>query len=139
MLQVRVEEDEVFAAGSRGGREHRLRLPPVRPVPKHDGLTAQPRPRGRFLRGFRRPVGGTIVDQHDLRREIVLRKRRREFREQFGHVLGFVVRRDDDRDSRIVHTRLRSRAERIPSWSRYFATVRRAIRTPAFSRRAVIA
>src|SRR5215217_7095857 len=95
-----------------------------------------------------RVVDGAVVDHDDfvadLRR---LRERlRRELHEQ-REILGLVLRGDEDRDidpaiERVGelrdgpragvrhHTRLRMRAERTPSWSRYLATVRRAIWTP---------
>src|SRR5712691_9060297 len=37
-----------------------------------------------------------------------------------------------------AHSRLRMRAGRTPSWSRYFATVRRAIRTPRWANSSTI-
>ena len=63
---------------------------------------------------------------------------------------GRVTRRGEERDAtgsersegappRTPYTRFRIRAGRIPSWSRYLATVRRAILTPSDLSRFTIA
>ena len=49
------------------------------------------------------------------------------------------TRRAGTVDAPVGHTRLRMRAESTPSWSRYFATVRRAIWTPLSLRMLTIA
>src|SRR5688500_8444813 len=98
---------------------------------------------------LRRRVGRSIVDYHDLvaRRDVGPERERRLLHEQ-RQVLGFILGRNehrhvDDRSCREPstesrelflehggHTRFRIRADSTPSWSRYLATVRRAICTP---------
>src|SRR4051812_11204460 len=93
-----------------------------------------------------RAVGRAVVDDDHL---VPSRRGGERFRRLFHEqrqVLRFVHRGNEDGNGglrmadggwrsgaeghEIVHTRLRMRAERTPSWSRYFATVRRAIWTP---------
>src|SRR5690242_20260459 len=77
-----------------------------------------------------------VVDDHDLAR---IRQRQQRFAREsheLGEVLGLVLGGNQDADvgecgvSGEAHRRLRMRAGRMPSWSRYLATVRRAILTP---------
>ena len=85
---------------------------------------------------LRRAVVAAIVDHHDLtrvrQRQQCLARLAHELRE----ILCLVFRGDEDahfgqgRAGREAHSRLRMRAGRMLSWSRYFATVRRAILTP---------
>src|SRR3989441_97399 len=85
---------------------------------------------------IRGAVSAAVVDDDDLagigKRQEGLTRLPHKLRE----VLGLVLRRDQHahfREGRAggeAHSRLRMRAGRMLSWSRYFATVRRAILTP---------
>src|SRR5207237_10858774 len=84
----------------------------------------------------RSAVTAAVVDHDDLARIGQRQQRLPGLAHEFRKVIGLVLCRDQDahvREGRAggeAHSRLRMRAGRMLSWSRYFATVRRAILTP---------
>src|ERR1051325_1389646 len=111
-----------------------------------------------LLEHLPRVVDRAVVDDDDLvpegRRRERLGRLLHEERQVLGFVLGWYEHRDIDcrcgeRGAACgvghvlargrVHTRLRMRAESTPNWSRYLATVRRAIWTPLSFRMLTIA
>ena len=63
MLQIRVEEDQVALVRRRGGRQERLRLAPVDPVPEHaEAVPAT----GLRRRQAARVVTRSVVDKDDF-------------------------------------------------------------------------
>src|SRR5690606_19004590 len=83
-----------------------------------------------------RGVARAIVDDHHLERQAGPGQRLATQADELGQVVRFVLGRDQHGQPRgSAHTRLRIRAGRMPSWSRYLATVRRAIWMPCSSNR----
>ncbi len=76
-------------------------------------------------------VRGSVVHEHDLAVEVVALERILELPHQVRDARGFVECGDEHGEVALRHTRFRMRAGKTPSWSRYFATVRRAIFTPS--------
>src|SRR5690606_25935276 len=128
----RVEHEDV-ASGGVGGRPERVgdaALPAMRDGPQ-PGVAV--REAGQHLR---RGIPRAIIDDDDLERDADPRQVLAAEARELGEVVGLVLRGHEqgDPDGR-GHTRLRIRAGRIPSWSRYFATVRRAIWIPCSANR----
>src|SRR5207247_10790324 len=90
------------------------------------------------------PVEAAVVHDDELAGVGERQERVARLADQLGKVFGFVFggnehahfRRDGPGGE--AHRRLRMRAGRAPSWSRYFATVRRAILTPRWSNSSTI-
>src|SRR6267378_8532633 len=87
----------------------------------------------------RRAVLAAVVHDHQLTGVGQRQQRLARQPYELGEVLGLVLGGDEHADlgerriGREAHMRLRIRAGRMPSWSRYLATVRRAIFTPRCS------
>src|SRR5206468_12576280 len=81
-------------------------------------------------------VGAAVVDHHHLARVRQRQERVAAQAHELRQILGFILGRDEHTHVRRgiggcqAHSRLRIRAGRMFSWSRYLATVRRAILTP---------
>jgi len=91
---------------------------------------------GELTEGVGGAVPAAVVDHDDLARIGQRQQCLTCLTHEFRQIFGLVLRRDQDahfREGRArgeAHNRLRIRAGRMLSWSRYFATVRRAILTP---------
>ena len=79
-------------------------------------------------------VAGAVVHDHHFEGKPGGRECLGAEPDELGKVGGLVLGRYEDADIQRLggkgHTRFRIRAGRIPSWSRYLATVRRAIWMP---------
>src|SRR5687767_1579125 len=91
---------------------------------------------GELLQHLRRPVVAAVVDDDEL---AGVRQRQERFAREpheLREILRLVLGGHEDAHVRPrgvrgeAHSRFRMRAGRMPSWSRYLATVRRAIFTP---------
>src|SRR6266704_4819738 len=133
ILQVGGIEHEDAAAGGVGARREGVGdavLAAVRHHPQEGVLGRE------VAQHVRSAVTAAVVDHDDLTRIGQRQQRLPGLAHEFRKVLGLVLCRDQDahfREGRAggeAHSRLRMRAGRMLSWSRYFATVRRAILTP---------
>src|SRR5690606_28763685 len=164
VLEVGIVKHQPRRGGGFGAGEQRLGLAEV-PAVTHD---AEPVPAGGLpARDLGGSIGRTIVDENDLPLQPEPLEGGAQLAHQLRNVLDLVVRGDDHgevppgaggearlgRDARPIQdlghriglrsgalqTRFRMRADRIPSWSRYLATVRRAIWVPSSLRMFTIA
>src|SRR3989454_4693691 len=91
-----------------------------------------------------RSVAAAIVDHHHFGGVGERQQRVARLAHELGQVLDLVLRGDEHADlrrgsgRREAHRRFRIRAGRMLSWSRYLATVRRAILTPFCSNSSTI-
>src|SRR5947207_2228766 len=133
ILQVGGIEDEHPAAGGVGAGREGVGDAALTAV----GHDPQERVLGREVpQRVRGAVSAAVVDDDDLARIREREEGLTRLPHELRQILGLVLRRDQDahvREGRAggeAHSRLRMRAGRMLSWSRYFATVRRAILTP---------
>src|ERR1041385_2502171 len=133
VLEVGGIEDEDAATRGRSARREGVRDASLAAVGHHAHEWMLGRDLAQRVGG---PVAAAVVDDDDL---AGIREREQGFARlpyELGKVLGLVLRRHQDahvgqrRAGRQAHSRLRMRAGRMLNWSRYFATVRRAILTP---------
>ena len=141
ILQVRREEHEYIAARHLGPRPERVRDAALGAV-RDD---AEERvPRAEVPEDLGGPVEAAVVHDDELAGVGERQERVARLADQLGKVFGFVFRGNEhahlgrDGPGGEAHRRLRMRAGRTPSWSRYFATVRRAILTPRWANSSTI-
>ena len=141
VLQVGGIVDQHPAPREVGARLQGVGNPALRPMRHHahervldDELLQQPRG----------AVVAAVVDDHELDRVRQRQHRLAGQPHELGEVLRFVFCRNQHAHigrcgiGREAHRRFRIRAGRMPSWSRYLATVRRAILTPLRSNSSTI-
>src|SRR5216117_4336200 len=93
-------------------------------------------PRAQIPQHLRGAVEAAVVHDDELAGVGERQQRVARLADQLGKVFGLVFGGNEhahfgrDGPGGEAHRRLRMRAGRTPSWSRYFATVRRAILTP---------
>ena len=124
-----------------GTRDQRLGLALVDPVAQHPQAVPSP---ALGLRQRGRAIARPVVDEDDFSGEAVLVEGGAQLGNQLPDVGRLVVGGDESGQSRGMpasasHTRFLIRAGRMPSWSRYLATVRRAILIPSLLRRFTMA
>jgi hypothetical protein len=148
VLQVRVEEYNPVGLGHACARQQRFGLAEVTRM----ALQLQAVHASTFADGgLVRSVGGSVVHEDDLAVEAMAAEGRLELPKEYGYVVPLIECGNDYGEvaaqagldgldvcgslfrsvGDAAHTRLRMRADRIPSWSRYFATVRRAMLIPS--------
>src|SRR4029077_1525223 len=133
VLQVRGIEHQDAAAGGFAARSQRVGDAALAAVRDH----ADKRMLGRELaQRVGSSVAAAVVDDHDFTAVRQGEQRLPPPAHEFREVVGFVLGGHEDahlgrgRPRGEAHSRLRMRAGRMLSWSRYWATVRRAILTP---------
>src|SRR6266700_1373397 len=141
VLQVRGIEHQDVPPRRLGAGPERVRDATLAAV-RHD---PDERMLGReLLQRVRRPVAAAVVDHHHLDGVWQRQQRLTRLAHELGEVLGLVLGGHEDAPlgrhggCGEAHRRFRMRAGRMLNWSRYLATVRRAILTPFCSNSSTI-